>query len=78
MTTQIENYTNSKLNNWYKNAKLDYNVDGSGTTKIENNEIKINFTENGVSKTWSMAFYPEYVTENGLDYFFNVWADEAR
>lgn len=77
MTTQIENYTNSKLNNWYKNAKLDFNVDGSGTTKIEKNEIKINYTENGVSKIWSMAFYPEYATENGLDYFFNVWAEQA-
>jgi len=78
MTTQIENYTNNKLNNWYKNAKLDYNVTGFGTTKIEGNEIKIDFTENGVSKTWSMAFYPEYATDNGLDYFFNVWAEEAR
>ena len=78
MTTQIENYTNNKLNNWYKNAKLDYNVTGFGTTKIEGNEIKIDFTENGVSKTWSMAFYPEYVTDNGLDYFFNVWSEEAR
>lgn len=77
MTTQIENYTNNKLNNWYKNAKLDFNVYGSGTTKIEKNEIKINYTENGVSKIWSMAFYPEYATENGLGYFFNVWAEQA-
>ena len=78
MTTQIENYTNSKLNNWYSNAKLDYNVIGFATTKIEGNEIKINYTENEVSKTWSMSFYPEYVIDNGLDYFFNVWAEEAR
>lgn len=78
MKTQIQNYTNNKLNNWYKNAKIDYNLTGFGTTKIMGNEIKIDFTENGVSKTWSMAFYPEYATDNGLDYFFNVWSEEAR
>lgn len=78
MTTQIENFTNNKLTNWYKNAKIDFNVDGFATTKIEENEIKIDYTENGVSKTWSMVFYPEYAIENGLDYFFNVWMEEAK
>ena len=78
MTTQIENYTNNKLTNWYKNAKLDYNVIGSATTKIEGNEIKIDYTENNISKTWSMAFYPSYVLDSGLDYFFNVWMEEAK
>ncbi len=72
------NYTNAKLNNWYKNAKLDYNVDGFATTKIENGTITINYTENGVSKVWSMPFYIEYVMDNGLDYFYRVWQDEAR
>lgn len=71
------NRTNDKLKNWYKNAKLDFNIDGFGTTKIEGNEIKIQYTEDGNTKTWSMAFYPEYVKENGLDYFFNVWMEDA-
>lgn len=78
MTTKIENYTSIKLANWYKNAKLDYNVIGSATTKIKGNIINIDYTENGNTKTWSMAFYPEYTAENGLDYFFNVWSEEAR
>lgn len=77
MTTQVINHTNNKLNNWYKNAKLDYNVDGSANTEIVGDEIKINYTENGVSKVWSMVFYPEYVSENGLDYFFNIWMEQA-
>jgi hypothetical protein len=76
MTTLI-NITNEKLNNWYKNAKIDYNVIGSGFLTIENNTATINFTENGVSKTWSMPFYPEYA-EFGNDYIFNVWMEEAN
>ena len=74
----VINQTNSKISNWYKNAKIDFNVDGVGTTKIEGNEIFVNFTENGISKVWSMAFYPEYALDNGLNYFFDVWAEEAR
>ena len=77
MTTLI-NYTNNKLNNWYTNAKLDYGVIGSATCKIVGNEFIVNYTEDGVSKKWSMAFYPEYVLDNGMDYFFNVWAEDAR
>ena len=76
MTTLI-NHTNSKLNNWYSNAKLDYNVIGNASLTIENNIATINFTENNVSKTWSMPFYPEY-SEFGNDYIFNVWMEEAK
>ena len=71
------NYTNERLNNWYKNAKQDFNVVGSATCKIEGNGFIVNYTENGVSKTWSMAFYPEYVSENGLNYFFDCWSAEG-
>jgi len=78
MKTQIENYTNARLSNWYANAKRDFNVIGSATCKIEGNTITVNYTENGVARTWSMAFYPEYATENGLNYFFNVWSEEAK
>lgn len=77
-TQAIEKYTDNKIANWYKNAKEDYNVIGEGKTIIENNIITVNYKENGVSKVWSMAFYPEYVIENGLDYFYNVWMEEAN
>ena len=35
------NYTNERLANWYNNAKLDYNVTGSGVARIEENEYKL-------------------------------------
>lgn len=78
MTTQVEKHTNNRLKNWYKNAKLDYNVIGFGTTKIEGDRIKIEYTENDISKTWSMVYYDEYAVESGLDYFFNVWSEQAE
>lgn len=77
MKTQVENFTNNKLNNWYENAKLDFNITGSGNCKVEGDVIKIDYIEEGVSKNWSMPFYPEYVKENGLGYFFNVWMEQA-
>lgn len=72
------NFTNAKLNNWYTNAKLDYNVEGSATAKIENGQFIVEAIENGVSKVWSMVFYPEYVRDNGFDYFYNVWMEQAK
>ena len=71
------NYTNERLANWYNNAKLDYNVTGSGVARIEENEFIIDYVENGISKTWKMCFYMEYLTELKIDYFFNVWSEEA-
>jgi len=71
------NYTNKRLANWYDNAKLDYNVIGNGVARIENNEFIIDYVENGISKTWKMCFYTEYLTELEKDYFFNVWMQEA-
>lgn len=76
MTTLINN-TNAKLNNWYKNAQLDYNVTGSATAKIENGKFVITYTENGETKVWSTVFYPEYL-DFGFDYFFNVWMEEVN
>lgn len=76
MTTLL-NATNERLNNWYKNARIDYNVIGSATADIENGKFIINYTENNVSKVWSMVFYPEYL-EFGNDYFFNVWMEQAN
>lgn len=72
------NNTNNKIANWYKNAKLDYNVNGAGTAHYNKNqnEVVVEYKEDGVQKTWSMAFYPEYI-ENGIDYIYNCWSEEA-
>lgn len=73
----IIKYTNERLVNWYKNAELDFNVIGEGFLTIENDKAIINYTENGVKKTWSMYFVEEYISI-GLDYIFNVWSEEAE
>ena len=75
--SQIINYTNSRLANWYKEVKESYNVIGSGSLTINNDEAKIVFTEDGVTKTFSMAFYDEYESF-GIDYIFNIWMENAR
>lgn len=70
-------FTNVKLANWYKNAKLDCNVSGSGTAKIEENKFIINYIENGVSKEWSTYFCDEYLRTQSKEYFYTVWMEQA-
>lgn len=75
-TQQMIDYTNVRLNKWYANAKLDYNITGSATCRVEGDLFIVDYTENGVSASWSMGFYEEHLG-NGKDYFFNVWSEEA-
>tara|TARA_R110002073_G_scaffold331631_1_gene516579 strand:+ start:6144 stop:6386 length:243 start_codon:yes stop_codon:yes gene_type:complete len=70
--------TNLRLKKWYAEVKQVYNVIGEGTTRVEGDEVIVDYIENGVSKTWSMAFYPEYTEENGINFVFNCWSEEAR
>lgn len=72
----VVNYTDERIINWYKNAKIDYNVNGSGKTHYNHStkEIVVEYVENGVRNTWKMCFYPEYV-QYGLDWVFNCWAE---
>lgn len=74
----IVNYTDDKIITWYKNAKLDYGVVGAGKTHYNksNDSIVVEYTENGVCKTWEMAFYEEYV-ENGIDWVYRCWQELA-
>lgn len=73
----IINYTNERLINWYKNAKQDYNIVGNGVLRFDGDNAVIDYTENGVSKTWSMYFCEEYIS-NGIDWIFNVWMEQAN
>ena len=75
-TTEMINYTNAKLANWYRNAKIDYNIEGSAICRIEGDEFIVDYIENGVKATWKMFFHVDYLS-NGKDYFFNVWSEEA-
>ena len=78
ITQQTISQTNLRLEAWYKEVKLSYNVIGEARTRVDEDVVTIEFIEDGIIKTWSMAFYPEYTLENGLDYVFNCWAEMAR
>jgi len=67
---------NNRLASWYKNAKIDYNVIGEGTANVDGNMFVVNYTEDGVAKIWSMEFWAGESYD--VDYFFNVWMEQAR
>ena len=72
---KVVTYTNAKLYNWYKNAKLDFNIEGSAKAKFNEIEktIEIEYTENGITK----KHIEQYWLEESIDYTFNVWAENA-
>lgn len=68
--------TNTKLANWYLNAKKDYNVNGTGKCTIEGDKVIIRTTEGEEKREWSMTFYKGEFYD--ADYFFNVWMEEGN
>ena len=70
---RLVNHTNTRLGVWYQNAKEDYGVIGKATARIENEKIIIDYTEDGVSKTWSMYLYEN----QNINYYFDVWSEEG-
>ena len=70
------NYTNAKLNDWYKNVELDYGVIGSAkcTYNKSTNQIEILANENGEELVFKMDFYEN---EN-LDFYFNSWMEDPN
>ena len=79
MTIQeVINHTDSRIEDWYLTVKREYGVKGAGKTHYnkKENSIVVEYTENGVQKTWSMAFYPEYLS-NGINWVFDCWSELA-
>jgi len=70
-------YTNFRLNNWYANVYEEYGVIGSGSVRFTNDSVIVDYIENGVKKEWSMAFYPEYLKQQAIDWVFNCWSELA-
>lgn len=70
---QVIDYTNFKLQDWYKNVKIDYGVDGKGRCTYENNNVVINYTEDGVEKQWQYGFY----SDERKEFYFNVWMEQS-
>ena len=73
----IEQHTNKKISNFYENVKREYGVIGSGSVRFERDQVIIDYVEDGEAKTWSMAFYPEYLKEQKIDWVFNCWSELA-
>jgi hypothetical protein len=73
----VTDYTNNKIANWYLNAKKEYGVIGSGKVRFTSDSVIVDYTENGEDKSWSMAFYPEYLKDHKIDYIFNCWSELA-
>lgn len=72
---EIISYTQNRVNTWYENAKIDYNIDGNAYVVANETEVSIVFTEDDVTDTFSLSL--ESVQEEAVDYLFNVWAEQA-
>jgi hypothetical protein len=72
---QILSYTNRRLENWYKNAKNEYGVNGDAvaTFDSENNTILITYTEDGKEKTFSVSNFES----EKISFVFDVWSEMA-
>lgn len=71
-------FTDNMIVDWYKDVLRDYGVKGAGKTHYnkKENEIVVEYAEDGVQKTWKMAFYPEYLS-NGIKWVFRCWCELA-
>lgn len=75
MTTleKIQLYTQERINNWYKNAKIDYGVVGWGEVSIDKDIARIKFSENNKIKVFEEKTL--YLKEESIDYLFNIWSE---
>lgn len=69
---RVLKYTNERLSNWYENAKIDYNVNGSAKATFENDKIVIKAIEEEKEMHFEMNIYGD----EEVGYFFDVWASE--
>jgi len=71
---KVINHTQELLNDWYKEVKKVYEVNGAAIIYFNENNMFVEYVEDGIKKTWSMCFYPEYI-ENGINWVFNCWME---
>ena len=71
-------FTNTQISNWYENALIDYGVVGSGSVSFTEDSVIVDYIENGTKKNWSMAFYPDYLKEQKIDWVYNCWSSMAQ
>lgn len=71
--SEVVKYTQDRVNTWYKNAKIDYNVDGNAYVTENETHVSILFTENDVTDTYSVDKVT--LAEEDIDYLFNTWSE---
>lgn len=75
-TTTLQNialHTQKRLNNWYKDVKQDYNIDGQAEVSINNQVARIKYTENNRTKIFEEKTM--YLENESIDYLFNIWSE---
>lgn len=73
MYTAYIKYLKNAINNWYRNAKIDYNVNGRFiSATVSGDTLSIVWEEDGqklkVSYRWFTDFTPEQI--------YNIWMEE--
>lgn len=73
MYTAYIKYLENAINNWYRNAKIDYNVNGRFVSaSVSEDTLSIVWEEEGqkfkVSYRWFTDFTPEQI--------YNIWMEE--
>ena len=73
--SSAKSFLNGKIDNWYRNAKIDYGVSGKFIdVKEENGELVVYWDENGKRKKYSFGKYWDDFSVNQL---YNVWMEQA-
>lgn len=76
---EVVDYTNQRIKGWYQSAAEQGLCKGAGTCHYNkaNNEIVVEYTEDGVQATWRMAFYEEYLADNDINWVYHCWMELA-
>jgi hypothetical protein len=71
---QLKKYITDKINySWYRNAKIDYDVDGHCLSiDFCNDDMIITHEENGQELKTVIAYYWDYTPEQ----LYNIWMEE--
>lgn len=70
----VEGYLTDKIDNsWYRNAKIDFGVNGKVEKVNYNNEVvTVYFKEDGKRFVWSFGHYSDYTPEQ----LYNIWQEQ--
>lgn len=68
-TQRVIDYTQARVDTWYKNAKIDYDVTGGGVVRLSGDSITIDYLED--DKSGSFALPVSVLEVEAIDYLFN-------